>query len=501
MASTHPADLKVDEIYDYIIIGAGISGINTAYYLQSHGPKNASYAILEGRPRMGGTWDLFQYPGIRSDSDIYTFGFSWNPWKGENPLAGGPEICAYLEESASEHGIDRHIKYNHQVASADWNSATCRWILKASVTGGGANDGTNEKQQTKTIAARFVVLGTGYYDYEQPLAAAIPGIDTFQGQLVHPQFWPKDLDYTNKNVVIIGSGATAVTLLPNIATDAARVTMLQRSPTYIIGMPSRKAGLQRFMLSILPKSVSSRLLRVQYFLLSYILYYYCQWFPGSARRFLLGAAKKQLPPNIPLDPHFKPRYNPWEQRLCVCPNSDFYQALRSGKADVVTDTIQEVTGSGIVLKSGRVLHPDIIVTATGLKIRFAGSIALSVDGRRVDPNTKFAFKGCMLQDMPNMAYVFGYANASWTLGAEATSSFLVRLWRGMEKKRLRAVTPLLEDPNMKPNAMMPLKSTYVRNAAKVFPKAGSGRWAPRKNYLMDLWTAMTSDVFAGMKVQ
>ncbi|KAK1621471.1 hypothetical protein BDP81DRAFT_336672 [Colletotrichum phormii] len=495
MASTQPSDLKVDEIYDYVIIGSGISGINTAYYLQAHGPKNASYAILEGRPRMGGTWDLFQYPGIRSDSDIYTFGFSWNPWKGQDPLAGGPEIRAYLEESAQAHGIDRHIKYNHQVASADWNSATCRWILKATAPGEG------EKQNTKTIGARFVVLGTGYYDYERPLAAVIPGIDTFEGQVIHPQFWPKDLDYSNKNVVIIGSGATAVTLLPNIATDAARVTMLQRSPTYIIGMPSRKGGLQSFMLSILPKAVSSRILRVQYFMLSCYLYYYCRWFPASAKRFLLGAAQKQLPPNIPLDPHFKPRYKPWEQRLCLCPNADFYQALRSGKADIVTDTIEEVTSSGIVLTSGRVLRPDIIVTATGLRIRFAGSIAISVDGRRVDPNKQFAFKGCMLQDLPNLAYVFGYANASWTLGAEATSSYLVRLWRGMEKKKLRSVTPSLEDPDMKPLPMIPLQSTYVRNAAKVFPKAGSGRWAPRKNYLMDLWTAMTSDVFAGMKVQ
>ncbi|OHF00932.1 hypothetical protein CORC01_03760 [Colletotrichum orchidophilum] len=492
MAPNQPSDSRIDEIYDYVIVGAGISGINTAYYLHAHGPQNASYAVLEGRPRMGGTWDLFRYPGIRSDSDIFTFGFSWNPWKGENPLAGGPEICAYLDESASTHGIDRHIKYNHQVASADWNSATCRWILKVTVAGG---------EKVKTIAARFVVLGTGYYDYEQPLAAVIPGIEKFEGKVVHPQFWPEDLDYVNKNVVIIGSGATAVTLLPNIATDAARVTMLQRSPSYIIGMPSRKAGLTRLLLSTLPMSVSSRILRVQYFVLSYFLYYYCQWFPGAARRFLLGAAQKQLPPNIPLDPHFKPRYNPWEQRLCVCPNADFYQALRSGKADVVTDVIEEVTSSGIVLKSGRVLRPDIIVTATGLKIRFAGSISLSVDGVPVDPNSKFAFKGCMLQDMPNMAYIFGYANASWTLGAEATSSYLVRLWRGMEKKKVRSVTPLLEDPNMKQNAMMPLKSTYVRKAGKVFPKAGSGRWAPRKNYLIDLWTAMTTDVFAGLKVQ
>ncbi|OBR11016.1 Flavin-binding monooxygenase [Colletotrichum higginsianum IMI 349063] len=482
----------IDETYDYIIVGAGISGINTAYYLQAHGPPNATYAILEGRARMGGTWDLFRYPGIRSDSDIYTFGFSWNPWKGENPLAEGADICSYLEESATMHGIDRHIRYHHQVISADWTSARSSWVLKVA-------DASGEK--VKTIAARFVVLGTGYYDYEQPLAAEIPGIQDFEGRVVHPQFWPEDLDYRDKKVVIIGSGATAVTLLPNIATDAQRVTMLQRSPTYIVGMPPSKGRLTRFMVSVLPRSVSGRLLRVQYFLMAFFLYNFCQWFPALARRFLLGAAQKQLPPDIPLDPHFKPRYNPWDQRLCACPDWDFFAALRSGRADVVTDIIDKVTGSEIVLKSGAVLRPDIIVTATGLRIRFGGSIALSVDSAPVDITEKFTFKGCMLQDVPNMAFVFGYSNSSWTLGAEATSSYLVRLWRSMEDKGLRSVTPRLEDLDMEAKPVVSLKSTYLRNARKVLPKAGTGLWAPRTNYLMDLWTATVSDVLSGMQVR
>ncbi|WYZ35883.1 hypothetical protein EsH8_X_000530 [Colletotrichum jinshuiense] len=490
--ASHTDPSAVQETFDYLIIGAGISGINTAYYLQTHGPSNASYAILEGRTRMGGTWDLFRYPGIRSDSDIYTFGFSWNPWKGDNALAGGKDICSYLNESASIHGIDKHIKYEHQVTSADWSTARSMWIVKTTVGG----------EKVKTIGARFVVLGTGYYDYEQPLATEIPGIHNFKGKVVHPQFWPEDLDYSNKNAVIIGSGATAVTLLPNIATEAAHTTMLQRSPTYILGMPSRKGKLTSFLVSILPRSISGRILRVQHFMLSYIMYYFCQMFPKAAARLMMRASAKQLPPHIPVDPHFKPRYNPWEQRLCVCPNSDFYAALRSGKADVVTDTIDNVTSSGIVLKSGRVLRPDIIITATGLRIRFAGSISLSVDGVPVDPNRKFAFKGCMLQDVPNLAYVFGYANASWTLGAEATSSYLVRLWHGMSSKGLRSVTPHLQNPGaMAAKPVMNLKSTYVKSAAKVFPKAGSGLWAPRTNYVMDLWRASVGDVFAGLKVQ
>ncbi|KAK1977041.1 hypothetical protein LZ30DRAFT_602164 [Colletotrichum cereale] len=480
-----------DETFDYIIVGAGISGINTAYYLQAHGPPNATYAIFEGRARMGGTWDLFRYPGIRSDSDIYTFGFSWNPWKGDYPLAGGGDICSYLAESASKHGIDRHIRYQHQVVSANWDSGAARWVLQV----------TTGDEKVKTVSARFVVLGTGYYDYEQPLATEIPGIQNFKGQVVHPQFWPEDLEYRDKNVVIIGSGATAVTLLPNIATDAAHVTMLQRSPGYIFSMPSRRGLFSRFLMFILPQSITGRLLRIQYFILGTLLYYYCRQFPQAARRLLMGAAKMQLPPNVPVDPHFKPRYNPWEQRLCVCPDADFYAALRSGKAEVATDFIDRVTDSEIVLKSGAALRPDIIITATGLRIRFAGSISISVDGVPVDLNTKYSYKTCMLQDVPNMAYVFGYSNASWTLGAEATSSYLVRLWRAMDAKGVSVVTPHPENLHMKPEVAVDLNSTYLQNSQKVFPKFGTGIWGPRTNYLVDLWKATVGDVFRGLQVR
>ncbi|KAK1590455.1 uncharacterized protein LY79DRAFT_607469 [Colletotrichum navitas] len=489
ISNTGPS--AADETFDYIIVGAGLSGINTAYYLQTNGPPNATYAIMEGRSRLGGTWDLFRYPGIRSDSDIYTFGFSWNPWKGDKPLAEGPDICSYLAKSASMHGIDRHIRYQHRVVSADWDSDTSRWVLQV----------TTGDEKIKTFSARFVVLGTGYYDYKEPLAAEIPGIQDFKGQVIHPQFWPEDLDYRNKNIVIVGSGATAITLLPNIATDAAHVTMLQRSPGYIFSMPSRRGLLSKFFMSVLPRSFTARFLRIQYFILSTLLYYYCRQFPKAARRLLVGAAKMQLPPNVPVDPHFKPRYNPWDQRLCVCPDADFYAALRSGKSDVVTDAIDRVTDSEIVLKGGATLRPDIIITATGLRIRFAGSISISVDGVPVDVSTKYSYKACMLQDVPNMAYVFGYANASWTLGAEATSSYLVRLWRAMDAKGVRSVTPQPENLNMKRHVAVNLNSTYLQNAMKVFPRFGTGIWAPRTNYLVDLWKATMGDVFRGLQVR
>ncbi|KAL0945032.1 flavin-binding monooxygenase [Colletotrichum truncatum] len=482
---------SVEDAFDVIIIGAGISGINTAYYLQSQGPQNASYAILEGRGDIGGTWDLFRYPGIRSDSDIYTFGFSWNPWKGDNPLASGPAIKSYLHESISTQGIDKNIRFHHQVTSADWKSTENLWRLQATVGG----------EKTKTFKARFIVLGTGYYDYEQPLASQIPGIETFSGPVVHPQFWPKDLDYRNKNVVIVGSGATAVTLLPNIATDAQSTTILQRSPTYIIGLPKRKGLLSRLMASALPKGISSRILRLQYMLMGYLFYYYCVLFPRSARRVLLGRAAKELPPSIPVDPNFRPRYNPWQQRLCVCPDADFFAALRSGKADIVTDIIDNVTNEHIFLKSGKTLKPDIIITATGLRIRFGGAISISVDGVHIDPNLKFGFKGCMLQDVPNLAYVFGYANASWTLGAEATGTYLVRLWRDMKLQGVTSVTPYIKSAEgMKSRPIMNLTSTYVKHAAKVFPKAGDGLWAPRRLYMLDLWQAMVGKPFEGLKV-
>lgn len=482
------------ESFDVLIVGAGISGINTAHYLQSKGPPGLSYSILERRGRIGGTWDLFQYPGIRSDSDIFTFGFSWNPWRGDTPITSGSKICAYLSESAAKSEIDRNIRFYHHVLSADWNSRSSTWNVKA-------KKGDGEGQDIE-YRARFLVMGTGYYDYDQPLETTIPGIKSFNGPVVQPQFWPSDLNYINKDVVVIGSGATAVTLVPNLAEDARHTTMLQRSPSYIFSVPMKPRPLMRLLRSILPLSIVGRILRTQFTLIASFMYHFCQWFPKASRRLIRAAAKKRLPPDYNLDPHFSPRYNPWDQRLCLCPDGDFYTAIRSTKASVVTDVISEVTEDSIQLRSGEVLHPDIIVAATGLKLCFAGNIALSIDGETYDPSTKFAFKGCMLQDAPNLAFVIGYANASWTLGAEATAVFLTRLWSTMASKKINAVIPRVNDTEkMKEFPPLGLNSTYVQVGAKRMPKGGEGLWAPRRDYISDIHQATWTSALEGLETR
>lgn len=478
------------ESLDVVIVGAGISGINTAHYLQTKGPKGYTYTILEGRPRLGGTWDLFQYPGIRSDSDIFTFGFSWNPWKGKAPIAAGDKICAYLSESAAKSGIDKKIRYNHKVLKADWSSTNSRWTLQVRTHDGGV----------KEILAKFLVLGTGYYHYDQPLETIIPGIEKFKGQVIKPQHWPKDISYTNKNVVIIGSGATAITLLPSMAQDARHVTMLQRSPSYIFSMPSAQGPMTKAIRTFLPKWFSARFVRWQFLVIANIMYFFCQWLPGLSKKIIKGAAKEQLPANYKLEPHFSPRYNPWDQRLCLCPDGDFYDAIRSTKASITTDTIKTVTEESIELVSGEALRPDIIVAATGLKLQFAGGIDLTVDGKPLNAPSKYTLKGAMVQDAPNLAFVLGYANASWTLGAEATGVFLARLWNTMEKKRIKAVIPRSSDASrMKSHPPLDLTSTYIKEGQKDMPKGGDGLWAPRRNYIKDIYLATWPNVLQGME--
>ncbi|KAG9255621.1 uncharacterized protein F5Z01DRAFT_550060 [Emericellopsis atlantica] len=492
------------EKLDVIIVGAGISGINTAYYLQARGPVNTTYAILEGRGRLGGTWDLFQYPGIRSDSDVFTFGFSWNPWKGTKPIRQGPNIWAYLNESAAKEGIDKKIRYHQKVVAADWNSQAERWTLRVRKIHEGAKEHEHEEEEEVLYETKFLVLGTGYYNYEQPLETIIPGIQDFKGPVIRPQHWPQDLDYVNKNVVVIGSGATAITLVPSMAEDARKVTMLQRSPSYLISMASSQSILMRCLWALLPTAVMSRIQRLRFMAFSNVTYFFCQWFPRAAKRFIKARTMAQLPANYPFEPHFKPRYNPWDQRMCLCPDGDFFAALRSTKADIVTDTIEQVTDNAIRLHSGKTLRPDIIVAATGLKLLFAGGMALTIDGQPLDAPSKFTFKGAMLQDAPNLAFVMGYANASWTLGAEATAIFLTRLWHGMRKKGIRVVTPRgthLERTTMETQPLLPLSSSYVHKGAKDMPKGGTGVWAPRRNFVKDLFLARTTDPLQGLEVR
>ncbi|KAH7121554.1 hypothetical protein EDB81DRAFT_814085 [Dactylonectria macrodidyma] len=481
-----------EESFDVVIIGAGVSGINTARTIETGAPPGTSYVILDKRSQIGGTWDLFKYPGIRSDSDMFTFGFSWNPWNKEKPLATGPEIAAYLTDSAAKVNADKHMRFHHSVISADWSSDNSRWTVLA-------RDGNNELTAFQT---RFIVLGTGYYDFNEAMFAPIPGLNNFKGDVIQPQFWPSNYNYLNKNIVVIGSGATAVTLLPNLAEDARHVTMLQRSPTYIAALPMSRGLFTRIWQAFLPRFITNRWNRLQHILMGYILYNYSRKNPQKVREALEKASAQQLPPNIPVKPHFTPRYKPWDQRLCVCPDGDFYTALRSTKASIVTDIIEQVTETEIVLKSGQRLQPDVIIPATGLKLQFAGGIRISVDGDIIDPTTKFSWQGCMLQDVPNLAFVIGYVNASWTLGAEATGVLLARLWSRMKATGTMVALPRLETPEeMQQVPLFELSSTYFQISNKVFPKGGIGQWAQKKNYFVDVWKASWGDLSSGLELR
>lgn len=472
---------------DVAIIGAGISGINAAYRLQTSLPAY-SYTIFEARGAIGGTWDLFRYPGIRSDSDLYTFGFSWHPWKKDNPIADGPSISKYIRATAARYGIDRHIRFHHRLIAADWSSDKRSWTLTVEADG-----------QTRYFQARFVIFGTGYYDYNEPLQTVIPGLERFKGRIVHPQFWPEDLDYTDKKVVVIGSGATAVTLVPELAKRAARATMLQRSPSYIMSLPNRSRGLFSWFL---PSVVYHKLKRIGWILTSRLFYLFCQNFPNVARWVLRRRTIRQLPTHIPHDPHFKPRYNPWDQRLCICPDGDFYEALRSGRADVKTDTIRTVTEHGIDLNSGETLEADMIVTATGLKLLIAGGAQIIVDGEKIDISDKYMWNGVMLQDVPNAAYVIGYTNASWTLGADATALLVCRLLKYMERRNIVAVIPRVDDPTkLKPQKLLNLSSTYISVAEKSLPKTAQvSPWRPRDHYIRDLFKALFGRLETGLEL-
>src|SRR5215469_15524857 len=473
---------------DVAIIGAGISGINAAYRVQTQAPKGTTYVILEARDDIGGTWNFFKYPGIRSDSDLHTFGFPWRPWPERKLIADGPSILKYLRESVSIYGIDRQIHFRHKLISADWSSHDLMWTLNVQV-----ND------ELRILHARFLIMGTGYYDYEEPLQAFIPGLDRFKGKVVHTQFWPEDLEYEGKRMVIIGSGATAVTLLPSVAERAEHVVMLQRSPSYVFSLPS-KDKIGALIHRLLPSSIAYWIQRVQWILLGYTLYYYCRIFPNSAKRFLRRETIRQLPKDIAHDPHFKPAYNPWEQRLCLCPDGDFFKALRKGKASIATGSIETVTETGIELQDGSFISTDIIVTATGLKILIAGGARFSVDGKLLNPAEKFLWKGVMMQDLPNAAFVVGYTNASWTLGADATAQLITRLLKMMQKKGVVAAVPRLENPEkMKSVPMLNLDSTYIRRAASMMPKAGEGQWAPRSNYFVDIKEAKWGDIVSGLQ--
>jgi monooxygenase len=466
------------EHFDVVIVGAGISGIGAGYHLQTQCPKK-NYAILEGRSDMGGTWDLFRYPGIRSDSDMFTLGYSFRPWKAAQSFADGPAILAYLRETAQEFGIDRHIRFKHRVKTAKWSSAESVWTVDAEI---------GEDRQPARYTCNFLYLCSGYYDYKSGYTPVFAGSDDFQGKLVHPQHWPQDLDYRDKRVVVIGSGATAVTLVPAMAETAAHVTMLQRSPSYIVSLPSedRVARLIRWLL---PQRAAHRTLRWKNVLLGIYFYQICRRTPGLAKKLLRRGIAKELPTDFDIDTHFKPRYQPWDQRVCLAPDADFFQAIRDGRVSVVTDQIEKFTQQGILLKSGKELPADIIVTATGLKMLACGGIQLSVDGTPVEPGRALTYKGLMLSDVPNCAMCVGYTTASWTLRADLASAYVCRLLNYMDRCGYKQCVPRADDPELRPEPLLGLTSGYVQRGSSLFPKQGSkAPWLLRQNYILDLMT-------------
>ncbi|MDB5947892.1 MAG: NAD(P)/FAD-dependent oxidoreductase, partial [Ramlibacter sp.] len=435
--------------FDVIVVGAGLSGIAAGHYLQTLCP-GRSYAILEGRQAIGGTWDLFRYPGVRSDSDMFTLGYSFRPWEGDASFAPGGAIREYVVATAREEGIDTHIRFGHRVTGAEWDSEQARWNLAAS-------SGHGELR----LSCRFLFFCSGYYDYARGHDPGWPGRETFAGRIVHPQHWPKDVDATGRKVVVIGSGATAVTLVPELAATAAHVTMLQRSPSYIVALPGHDR-IGAVLRSALPRALAYRLVRWKNILLTTAFYQYSRRWPEGARAMLLKAARQLLGPAFDVDRHLSPSYQPWDQRLCIAPDADLFQALRAGKASIVTDTIDRFTPGGIRLASGAELPADIIVTATGLQLKLLGGAQLRVDGVPVELSTAVVYRGVMYSGVPNMAVASGYTNASWTLKCELVARYVCRLLNHMEARGLDSVVPVADrDATAGAEPFLNLTSGYV----------------------------------------
>mgnify|MGYP002631298039 CR=1 FL=1 len=460
---------------DVLVVGAGLSGICAAHYLHTRCPE-LRYAIVEARDVLGGTWDLFRYPGIRSDSDMYTLGFSFRPWTHEHSIADGADILAYLKDTARECGADRRISYGRRVERASWSSARSCWTVSVRV----AADDTIE-----TYTCDFLWACTGYYRYDQGYTPEFPGRDAFEGPVVHPQRWPEDLDYAGKRVVVIGSGATAVTLVPAMARGGAHVTMLQRSPTYFLSMP-RKDPTAAALRGRLPARAAYAATRWKNILVAIAGYTYCRRFPDNAKSFFVEQVRAALAADFDVDQHFSPSYGPWDQRLCLVPDGDFFEAINAGGVDVVTDHIDTFTATGIRLKSGVELPADVVVTATGLELQLMGGATMEVDGDDVDVSEHFLYKGAMLSDVPNAAVCLGYVNASWTLRCELTCRYVTDLLRHMKSSGHRQTWPRQRDPSVRSRPVLDLSSGYIRRALATMPKQGDkAPWTVPQNYLVD----------------
>ncbi|HEY0847575.1 MAG TPA: NAD(P)/FAD-dependent oxidoreductase [Noviherbaspirillum sp.] len=460
---------------DVLIVGAGISGIGAAYYLQNRCP-GMRFAILEARAALGGTWDLFRYPGIRSDSDLHTFGYAFKPWENEKAIAGADAILAYLNETARENGIDRTIRYHHKVVSAAWNSDDARWTVDVE---------RSDTGERLVVRCKWIFSAAGYYRYDEGYRPRFEGEECFQGQIVHPQHWPEDLDYTGKRVVVIGSGATAVTLVPSMAGKAAHVTMLQRTPTYIVALPSKDVianGLRK----VVGKRLAYAMTRRKNIFMQRLIWVLCQRYPGAARRLIRKMNVRQLPEGYPVDVHFNPPYNPWDQRLCIVPDGDLFKAIRAGTASVATGKIKTFTENGVLLESGEHLDADLIVTATGLNLQPFGGIPLAVDGRKVQLSDTVAFKGMMLSGVPNLAFAIGYTNSSWTLKIGLLCEHFCRLLSYMEANRFDICRPEVRDPGMVKRPLLDFGAGYVRRSLHELPKQGAAfPWLMSMSYASD----------------
>ena len=455
--------------FDVLIVGAGLSGIGAAVHLQQNCP-NETYAILEGRDAIGGTWDLFRYPGIRSDSDMYTLGYRFKPWKSAKAIADGPSIRSYIRETATEHGINQHIRFGHKVTNAAWHSETARWTVT-----------TNKS----TLTCRFLYMCSGYYNYGQGHRPTWEGEAEFKGQIIHPQFWPESLDYKGKRVVVIGSGATAVTLVPAMADTAAHVTMLQRSPTWMVSRPGSDA-IANALKAILPAQMAYDIVRWKNVTLGQYFYKQTRSNPGKVRELLLKRLAKLLPADYDLETHFTPGYNPWDQRLCLVPDADLFNAITAGKAEIVTDQIAKFEAGGIRLHNGKLLEADIIVTATGLKLEALGGMTVTVDGETRRTADALAYKGMMFSGIPNLAQSFGYINASWTLRSDLIADYVCRLLKHMRKAGVDIATPTPAADVVPERLAMDLQSGYVQRGADALPRSGNrAPWMVTADYKYD----------------
>jgi monooxygenase len=470
---------KPSEHFDVLIVGAGLSGIGAGYHLQQKCP-GKSFAILEGRDCIGGTWDLFRYPGIRSDSDMFTLGYSFKPWTEPKAIADGPRILNYVRETATENGIDRHIRFRHRVKRASWSTPEARWMVEAErIAGEGATE-------VVRFTCAFLFMCSGYYRYEQGYTPEFAGAADFAGRIVHPQQWPEHLDYAGKRVVVIGSGATAVTLVPEMARTAGHVTMLQRSPTYVVSRPAQDVLANKLRRNLSPR-LAYHLIRWRNVLFGMYFFQLARRKPARVKELILGGVRIALGPDYDVATHFTPRYNPWDQRLCLVPDGDLFRAIRDKRASVVTNEIDAFTANGIRLKDGSELAADIIVTATGLVLQVLGGIDVAVDGRPVDFANTLNYKGMMYSDVPNLAAAFGYTNASWTLKCDLTCEYVCRLINYMDRRGYKQCRPHNIDPTIEPMPSLSFTSGYVQRAVAKMPKQGSKRpWRLYQNYALDI---------------